>query len=498
MTKIKQIAIPVCLTLALAPGTAQASGLAGNAQVEGGSEVLAIALAFLLPVGLVLLYTAALSERWAVQSAASALSVAALAFICYLAVGFAFQFGGVALVNGHPGLSDLYWEWSALDRDWGPGWGMIGLKGFFLAGPLATETGYTLFLSQLPLLASAVLIPAMSLRGRTSPLVVVLGTLLTAAVVYPVCGNWVWGGGWLYNLGQTMQMGHGFVDFLGAGTVHLVGAAVALAGLLAFKLKHRPAPEPPSSGLEVVEMPPAYLPVLAVLGALLSALGWIGATTGNPLLQGSNLPTAVAAANLLLAMAGGTLAASLYTWFTTGQLDPLMSSRGAVAGLISASAAAPFLQSWTALVVGVVAGLFLPSVIYLVGHLLRLDDPIAAVAGHGMSGLWGLLAVGLFADGQYGLGWNGVGPSDYLGISGQGVSGYLTVSSFASDWPGQMYAQLTGAAAIFIFAFGCGWLLFKAIAQVASAWEKSGAPMTSTPDSGGEEPQSAAPAEVET
>jgi Amt family ammonium transporter len=447
--------------------------------------VLATALAFLLPVGLALLYTAALSERWAVQAATTALAVIALAFAGYLAVGFAFQFGGVALVSDRPGLSDLYWEWSALDRDWGPGWGMIGLKGFFLAGPLATTASYALFLSQLPLLASATLILALALRGRAAPLAVVAGTLLVATVVYPVAGNWVWGGGWLYHLGQNLQLGHGFVDFLGAGTVHLAGAAVTMAGLIAFKLKHRSPGRPQP---EEVNMPPAYLPVLAILGALLSALGGMGLVLSNPLFQGLNLSPAVAAVNLLLAMAGGALAASLYTWFTTGYLDPLMSARGMVAGLISASAVAPFAQSWAALVVGVVAGLFLPSAIYLVGYLLRLDDPTAIVAGHGISGLWGLLAVGLFADGQYGLGWNGVGAVDYLGITGQGVSGYLTVSGFSPDWPGQLFAQIVGAAAIFLFAFGCGWLVFRIIAQVIAVWEKTGlefgpipAPATSSP-----------------
>jgi Amt family ammonium transporter len=355
---------------------------------------------------------------------------------------------------------------------------MIGLKGFFLAGPLATTASYTLFLSQLPLLASTTLIPALSLRGRVAPLAVALGTLLVAAVIYPIVGNWVWGGGWLYHLGHNLQLGHGFVDYLGAGTVHLAGAAVTLAGLLAFKLRHRPPARPQP---EEVEMPPAYLPVLAILGALLTALGGMGLVVNNPLLQGLSLSPAVAAVNLLLAMAGGALAASLYTWFTTGHLDPLMSARGMVAGLISASAAAPFVQSWVALLIGTVAGLFLPSAIYLVGHLLRLDDPTAVIASHGVSGLWGLLAAGLFADGQYGLGWNGVGPVDYLGISGQGVSGYLTVSGFAPDWPGQLYAQIVGAAAIFLFAFGCGWFVFKVIAQVIAAWEKTGLEFGPTP-----------------
>jgi Amt family ammonium transporter len=483
----------IALALALALGIRHLAFAATPGAQAGpsASEVwtmLASALAFLLPAGLTLLYAAALSERGAAEAATAALVTVALVCAGYLAVGFAFQFGGVALVSNLPGLSDLYWEWSALDKDWGPGWGIIGLSGFLLAGPMATPSSYTLFLSQLPMVASAAIILVMSLRGRVLPVATALGTLLMATVIYPIIGNWVWGGGWLTNIGRTLLLGHGFVDYLGAGTVHLTGAAATLAGILAFNLRLKTVPggqEPvfpvgakhasplPAPG-EEVPMPPAYLPVLAILGATLAAIGGMSLVLSVPLLQGSNLAPSVAAVNLLLAMAGGTLAAGFYSWFTTGRLDTLMSARGLVSGLAAGSAAAPFVPAWAALVIGTVAGLFLPSFIYVIGQVLHLDDPTAAIASHGFSGLWGLLALGLFADGQYGLNWNGVGPTEYLGIVGQGVSGYLTASGFAPDWPAQLYAQLTGAAAIVLFAFGTSWLLFRGIGQIVAAWESTG------------------------
>jgi Amt family ammonium transporter len=110
-----------------------------------------------------------------------------------------------------------------------------------------------------------------------------------------------------------------------------------------------------------------------------------------------------------------------------------------------------------------VAGLLLPLGIYLVEYPLRLDDPAAAIATHGLSGLWGLLAVGLFADGIYGAGWNGIGAEEYLGIAGQGVSGLLVASGFQLDWPNQLYAQLAGIATIAILAFTLAWLFFKTL-----------------------------------
>jgi Amt family ammonium transporter len=451
--------------------------------------ILAGCLAFLVPVGLTLLASGAASEDKAADVALTSLAAIGLGVLGYFACGFAFQFGGIGLFSKLSGVEDLIWEWSFLDVRWGPGWGMVGLKGFFLGGEADNPAAYALFFSQLALVTTAVLIPALSLRGRGKAIVIGLGALLVSAIVYPILGNWVWGGGWLAHLGSNLGLGHGFIDFAGAGLVNLVGGTAALAGILVFKLRRpkeeRPSPEAvsplsaralsvPPSEREPAEMPPVHLPLLAILGSLLLVVGWLGWTLSSPLDALTDVSPAVVAVNLLLAAAGGTLVATLYSWFTTGRADVLMATRGLAIGLVSISAALPFVPPWAALLTGAVAGLLLPLSIYLLDYLLRLDDPTAAISVHGLGGLLGLLALGLFADGRHGAGWNGIGATEYLGVLGQGVSGYFTARGFQPDWPSQLYAQLIGLAALFVLTFVLTWLLFRVLRGLIQAWEGTG------------------------
>jgi hypothetical protein len=195
-------------------------------------SLLAACVAMWVPMGLALLASGGLTEQRAALTALMALAALTVASIGYLSTGFAFQFGGLGLINRSPDLSQLIWEWSPFDKDWGLGWGVIGLRGFFLGADASHPQSYALFLSQLAPLSVAVLLPLLALRGRVKPLVLVVGAALLSMVVYPIVGNWVWGGGWLANLGLNLGLGHGFVDFSGAGTTHLIGATTALAGLL--------------------------------------------------------------------------------------------------------------------------------------------------------------------------------------------------------------------------------------------------------------------------
>ena len=159
--------------------------------------------------------------------------------IGYVAVGFALQFGGIGLTQDQPGFAGLIWEWSALGPTWGPGWGMTGLVGWGLTGPAATSAAYALALANLPWVITAALIPLIGLRGRIPGWAAIVLGLLIGGLIYPLAGNWIWGGGWLANLGLNLGLGHGYVDVAGAGLVHLLGAAAALAGILVF-LPRRP------------------------------------------------------------------------------------------------------------------------------------------------------------------------------------------------------------------------------------------------------------------
>ena len=408
-------------------------------------------MTFLLPLGLILLAVGAASEDRAVDVAVAGLLSLGLAVLGYFVCGFALQFGGVGLVSELEGLALLTAEWSPLDLSWGTGWGLMGLRGFALNADASSLGAYLLFFSQLPLVVTAVLIPVLSLVGRVRRGALFAIALLVSAVVYPIVGNWVWGGGWLSSLGRTVGLGHGSVDFLGSGTVHLLGGLAALTGIVVFRLRR-----PESSPSEVGSMPPVHFPLFMILGALLAALGWMASAAGNPLVP-ADIPIVVVMVNLLFAAVGGTLTALFYAWFTTTRPDALMGARGAIAGLVAASASCAFIGPWSALLIGGVAGVLLPLDLYFIDRVLRLNDPSAALAVHGFSGAWGILSLAIFADGRYGVGWNLVGEGSYLNRMGQGVTGYLSLKGYEPDIPGQIYAQLIGLAAIVIFAGALCW-----------------------------------------
>ena len=162
--------------------------------------LLANALAFLIPWSVALIVAGGLRSGEARQMALVPVAAFGLAVIGYAVVGFGLHYGGIGIVYEHPELEPLVWEWSALNEGWGDTWGMAGLAGFGLAG-VQTPVVYLLFLSALPAATTASLLVMAALRGRVPAVVVALFGLLTAAVGYPLVGNWIQGGGWLSQLG---------------------------------------------------------------------------------------------------------------------------------------------------------------------------------------------------------------------------------------------------------------------------------------------------------
>jgi len=416
-------------------------------------------LAFLVPLGYALIAVSGLPAERARHATVSTLAALGLAALGYVACGFALQFGGVGLTHNLPGLERLIWEWSALGATWGAGWGTAGLVGWGLTGPAATSGAYALALANLPWVVTATLIPVIGLRGRVPAWVAGLLGLLMGGVIYPLAGNWIWGGGWLANLGSNLGQGHGLVDAGGAGLVHLLAASATLAAILVFTTR-KPKLPAPAGGMP---LPPTPLPLLAFLGAGLLLIGGLAWTATNPLLDPALLDWNRTILNWTLAAGAGALLSLLYTWFVAGAPDPLMAARGLAAGTVAIAAGAPFVPPWAAAVIGVVIGLLVPLVIFVVDHVLRWDDPTAALTIHGLSGALGLLAVGVFADGAAGQGWNNVGANggdaaSYLGIARQGVTGLVATAGYAQDWPGQIQAQLVGGAALALFGLFATWL----------------------------------------
>ncbi len=451
-------------------------------------SVLASGLALLVPIGLALLASGGFADERAALAALLGIAALSVAVVGYLLTGFAFQFGGIGLVAPTSGLKDLIWEWSFLDANWGLGWGILGLRGFALSAEASNPAAYTLFFSQLAPVATAVLLPLLALRNRVGPLVALITTLLVSMIIYPVAGNWVWGGGWLANLGTNLGWGHGFVDYAGSGMIHLLGACIALAGLIVFT-------PPPGDSLETqpARMPPIQLPILSVLGSFVVLPGVIGLALANPLSAGNGVASPVIVVNLTLAAAGGALLALLYSWFTTGQPNVYMTARGFVCGVVAVSAACPFVPAWLALLIGASAGLLLPLMSYFFTCVIKLSDHALIVPIHGISAVWGLLAVGLFASGQYGAGWNGVGVEEFLGVKGQGVTGLLTATNLQPDFPLQLYAQLVGLVAIAAFAFLSAWVVFRLLFAVTTAGDVQQAVAVTTGPATGASPMPVTP-----
>jgi Amt family ammonium transporter len=314
--------------------------------------------------------------------------------------------------------------------------------------------------------ALAVLVPVLALGGRERRGVLMALAVLVGGLVYPLAGNWVWGGGWLASLGTNLGWGHGFVDLGGSATVHLLGAGLALIGILAIGRRR------PSRASQVVELPPAYFPLFSLTGALLAPIGWVAMVLANPLVT-PDLAPGLVAVTLTVAAVGGAAPGLLYSWLATGRTNPQLAARGVLAGLVAASAGGAFMTPVAAFAAGIAAGGLLPLVSYLIEHRLRWQDPNATLATHGLPGLIGALWVALWADGRWGVGWNGV-PSP-PGVPQQGVAGLLVAPGRFSDVPGQLWAQLAGSGAILLLGVSAAALLFAVALLMQAVTAKRGA-----------------------
>jgi len=261
-------------------------------------------------------------------------------------------------------------------------------------------------------------------------------------ILYPLFGNWVWGGGWLSQLGANFGLGHGHVDFAGSSVVHMVGGVCALAGAISLgprQGKYTPTGVP-------IAIPGHNIP-MAILGTFILAFGWFGFNPGSTL-AGTDLRIAVIAVNTMLASASGAVIAALYMWLKFGKPDPSMTANGMLAGLVAITAPCAFVNSLAAFIIGAVAGVLVVESAFVLERKLKIDDPVGAISVHGTNGAWGVLSLGLFADGTYGDGLNGVAG---------------TVKGLFYGDPSQLLAQIIGAATNVIFVFVASMLFFKII-----------------------------------
>ena len=374
------------------------------------------------------------------------------AFLAYYAVGYAFQFGAVAVnaaptnLGGVPTLNHFLI---------GSGqWGFLGGKGFFLTGPAYDAGSNCLTLFEVVFMETAGYIIVGAICERITFWAFLLCELFIGAFLYPISGCWVWGGGWLSQLGSSMHLGHGYVDFAGSSVVHSVGGfcAMALALILGPRLGKYGADGKPRAF-------PASNIVFVVTGTFLLLFGWMGFNPGSTL-GATDLRISVVAVNTNLAAVAGSAAAMLLWYKLFGKPDITMACNGMLAGLVAITAPCAFVSPTASVIIGVIAGLVVCGGVLFNERILKIDDPCGAISVHGYCGWLGAVSLGIFADGTYGAGWNGVGAGAYLGKAGQGVTGLLHGDS------SQFLVQLGGATLLAIYAFGATYVIFSAV----NAW----------------------------
>jgi Amt family ammonium transporter len=363
--------------------------------------------------------------------------VYALGMLGFYVIGFALMCGGVGIggVSNLGGLATLNKEFTI------GGWGLFGYKGFFLSGTTYDVGVAVMFLFQMVFMDTTATIPTGSMAERWKTLPFIIYGFFVGAIIYPIFGNWAWGGGWLAQLGTKAGLGAGYVDFAGSGVVHAIGGWTALAGAAVLG---------PRLGKFNKDRSPNAIPghslILAALGVFILAFGWFGFNPGSTLgaSQAGNLRIGMVAVTTMLACAASSMTSMAYTWMKNGKPDFGMTLNGMLAGLVAITAPSGYVSPTSSIIIGGVAGLLVCFAVWFVENKLHVDDPVGAISVHGFNGLWGQLAVGLFADGT-------------MNYNGTVVKGL-----FYGD-PKQFVAQIIGAVVAFAWAFGISYLFFKAL-----------------------------------
>lgn len=303
------------------------------------------------------------------------------------------------VVFGISSLAFFAFGWAVM---FGDGNSFMGTEGWFLLGadnsPAAGDAYLGVYSSinwtAIPLLAkfffqlvfagTAATIVSGCVAERIHYKSYMIFTVFLVALSYPITGHWIWGGGWLQDLGMW--------DFAGSTVVHTVGGWAGLAGILLLG---------PRIGKYVKGKPralPGHSMALAFLGGMILWLGWFGFNPGSTM--GISGKGALSVAHIVvttnLACAAGLMAATLTAWLMLGKPDFSMTVNGALAGLVAITAPCAFVDPWAAVVIGLVAGVLVVFSV-LAFDRIRIDDPVGALSVHLTNGVWGTLSIGLFA-----------------------------------------------------------------------------------------------------
>src|SRR5574341_176752 len=305
-------------------------------------------LVMFMQAGFAMVETGFTRARNAVNTMAMNLVIYPVGAIGYWLVGYGLMYGGVgewrSLGVGAAGAHEV-----AL-RLGGHDWGLFGAAKFALVSVAQHPAHLAVFLFATVFMDTAATIPtgAMSERWKFSAFLIY--GLFMSALLYPVYGNWVWGGGWLSSLGVNAGLGHGQVDFAGSSVVHMTGGLAGLAGTLVLGPRLGKFRADGTIGAT-----PGHNLPLSVVGTLVLAFGWFGFNTGSTL-AASDARVALIAVNTLLSSSAGALAALLYVWVSYRKPDVAMTCNGLLGGLVAITAPCAFVTPAAAVLIGLVAG----------------------------------------------------------------------------------------------------------------------------------------------
>jgi Amt family ammonium transporter len=397
-------------------------------------------LVMFMQVGFAMLETGFTRAKNAVNTMAMNFIIYPIGIVGFWLTGYGLMMGGVGHWSSLGATGLEHYEVSITLG--GHAYGLLGASKFALLNVSHDPSSLAMFLFAVVFMDTAATIPTGAMAERWKFSAFVIYGFFISMFLYPLYGNWVWGGGWLSQLGVNLGLGHGHVDFAGSSVVHMTGGITGLAGAIVLG---------PRIGKfrrdgQLTAIPGHNIP-MAMIGTLILAFGWFGFNAGSTL-AASDPRIGLIAANTMIASAAGALSALFYLWFRFHKPDVSMACNGMLGGLVAITAPCAFVTPLAALLIGVIAGLLVVALVLVLERRFRIDDPVGAIAVHGGCGIWGALAVGIFADGSYGDGWNAVaGP----------VRGILYGDG------GQFVAQLIGVTVNIVVVFGLALAFFMII-----------------------------------
>ena len=350
--------------------------------------VMAGALVMWMAAGFTMLEAGLVQKKDVSEIVTKNLGLYSIACIMYLVCGFMLMYPGGAFMNFLPQIGS---SWSlSLATEASPI--LYGSDGSIEGGDFVGYYSHQAdFFFQVVFVATAMSIVSGAVAGRMKLLPFFMFAIILTGFIYPIQGYWNWGGGFLSS--------NGYSDYAGSGTVHLCGAAAALAVVMVLGPRKGKYSYDGSS----MPMPGSNIP-MAALGAWILWLGWFGFNGGSEL-KVSEVDSATAVSQVFLntnmAAAGGVVAALMMSLFKTGKMDVTMAINGAIAGLVAITAGPSAPSAGAAVLIGAAGGVLVYFSILYMDTKLKLDDPVGAISAHGTVGILGVMVVPFTSDASF-------------------------------------------------------------------------------------------------